>query len=435
MDEAGILHVIGDKGYRQSLDAGVTWQTAVNSPAGWTNGGIYGNGSELMIAGKLSDKPAFMRSYDGGSTWEEPTVVSSLNGYLNQMFAEPEGRYSTILGNQVAAPHYFLQSADFGDNWSEPEYLGSGDHIKLLKTSTGELLLISIWQDPTRVAGFRKFQLPAGVDAPDHLSLWEKSAFNYNFKVLGTGTVEVSLPVDYISVDQNPTVTVGAETVSGQISSKGNRLIVSFPVSASDWTACTLPISVLKGNVSKFKSIEEKMDSLGNDFAAAVAIENGEQAAEIYDDISLLKSEGMSAERDIDVSLKIDGSVIDDDQTYLAIFEKLTQNYVHFKAGSKTNEPPKLVLLSEDEISVGINEPFRLEIKTTNITKGAIAQTAINGAFEETLDVIESSATGMRKNTYYLFYSQDFEGDSDTIDITVTVNGFAISVPFTVNLY
>lgn len=429
LDDSGRLHVLSSMEYGVSDDLGDTWREVNSIPADFAPRGIYGNGSEILVAGSRGANPAFLRSRDGGNSWESPGIISPMSGWITQVVAEPDGHYYTLMQTGPGRGEHFFRSSDFGQTWSEPEYLGSGRYLKLIKTSWGDLF--STYCEV--YAGLVKYQEPAGVDAPGYLSLWEKSDFLYTFRAFGTGTIQVDFPADAVGVSPDVSVNVGSETVAGTVTLEGDRVVVRFPAALSAWTDISLPISVLKGNKGRREALVSALQGKSEAMGAVLQASFAEEASRIDSDIQVLAKELSSRSWEFGISLLGDSGILAVDRTQVLIYDKVTSVFAHFKAQPPQDPGARLVMLSDQSVQASPGEPLRLEVKVTHLTEGQVADVSIRGAFQ-VIQAVEKAEDGARTETFYFFYPPDFANDTDIITIDVAVNGVVAGTEYTVNL-
>jgi hypothetical protein len=303
IDASGLMHLLlnvpggsnnsSANTYLVSSDGGYNWQERINLPVGFLMGGIYEYGNELLIPGSYNGYAAFVRSLDNGLTWEGPFNIAE-NGHVNQIVSDGENNYHAFFSDA------YYSSTDRGATWSGPEYMGSGTMSKILLTRSGDLLAVGTYGNQV---GLIKHEPGYEVQAPEYLSIWEKSSFIYSFEVKGNGEVQVSLPAEYIEVAVNPMVTLGDQQVPASASITDDRIIISFPISSLEWTSAGLPITVKKGIMKKVESTQAKIKALEVEFEDAAASENGERADQINRELHYLDNELFAIQNEFIVSL------------------------------------------------------------------------------------------------------------------------------------
>lgn len=449
VDDRGVLHAIGGYGltYARSSDRGATF-TPAPVPAGFRMTGLTDVAGELLSAGGLDGKVAFIRSRDGGDSWEGPFQIANVaQPYyggpfswptFTQILSDAAGGYFTTMaeGGHWTGPQSLYASSDHGASWSAPEYVGVGHVMKLLFARDGSLVALGAFPDPagsgSQWVGLKRWTPPAGVDAPDYLSLWEKAQAVYGFRVFGTGTATASFPAEDVRVEPDAVVTVGGIPVAATVAESNGRVLVSFAVDAADWTECRVPITVLKGTVEKFAAIQRRVDELESALVAAAEAEDAETAAQARDGGEVLRAALSSIEREFQVELAPPSGASATDQTSVLVYDQLQSLYAHFKANPPEQPGAQLVLLGES-LSVGPGEPFRIDVRVTHLTRGQTAQIAMRGAFE-VIELQEAIEAGARTSSFTLFYPPTFIGGTDTVTIDVTVDGTTVSAPVSISV-
>lgn len=416
--------------YAVSRDHGQTW-TSQTMHDGFGVTGIHAFGSTVLATGLHDGLDAFLRSGDGGVTWEGPLALPQLPGGwpVSQMAIDQAGAYHAWKDQSS------IRSADAGQTWSSPDYMGNGIFSRIVPARNGDLFAVGQFPCNTgdSCVGLVKYREPFGVDAPAFASYWEKASFTYAFSVRGTGTVRASFPRDAVALAPGTAVTVGDLTVPAEITVEGDRIVASFPAESADWTSCSLPISVTKGAMEKQGSVRRELARLDAEFRSAVEAEDAERAERIAATRRDLEAELTSAEREFVVSIAADGQEKASDRTAVSIYERLTSVYMHLKASAGT-DGAELVLKTADTISVGVNQPFMLEVKVTHLKVGQPVSVSLSGGSSE-IDAILSNAVGTHKSTYYLFYPPSFSGTNDDIQVSVTIDGVTAVVPLHVVLH
>lgn len=430
IDPAGLMHVLlsvpgsqynsAANTYAVSSDGGLTWQDRP-LPAGFLAGGIYQYGGELLVAGSDQGRAAFIRSVDGGLSWEGPVVIAP-SGHATQLVSDGAGTYHALAGNQ----HYL--SRDRGATWSAPEYVAGGTIAKLLLTRSGQLLAIGTFG---KEVGVVRYVPPDGVRAPQFLSLWEKGSFSYPFEVLGSGDVQVSLPAENVEVATPPAVTIGGQPVAATSTVAGDRIVVSVPVSVQQWTSGTLAMTVKKGTMKKIRAIRVRAEELTAQFAEATAVEDGARADASLRDLHLLDEELATVECEFTVSLLVGGSVAQFAKTAVSLYEDVTAVYSHFRADPRGGA--ELLILTDQAIAATRGEPLMLQVKVTGLREGQVASASAAGSFE-TIDALETNAVGTRKTDYHVFFPPTTPTGPQTVTFSVTVDGVTSSVPLTVDV-
>jgi hypothetical protein len=442
VDPSGKVHLVTLQGrlpdfvsaYFISEDEGMSWQLSDQLPQDFEVIGIYSFGSELIITGGYNDSQAFISSLDWGASFTEPVVVPGITGYLSNLAADGAGTYHVWGAAAWYQDKSYVRSTDGGNSWSSPDYIGRGAFNKIVWSSAGDILLFGdIYLDNNYYPGFISHYLPYSVDAPSYLALWEKASFNYNFTVLGSGQVQVSLPAADIELDPHPVITIGNQQIIGDVTSLEDRLIVTFPIDVADWISCRVPFKTKKGTYHKWQKITEQITALKQSVDTAFIAGDGETIQHLTSDLEMHQIDVDSPEGEFVVNILDGDSVVASDKTAILIYDKTTSVYVHVKANPPEIEGAKLLLLSDDEIFLDRGEPFNLEIKVTHLTAGQQAQVSLDGLFE-VVDVSETSKVGSHKSIFNLFYPVGFTADHDTIGVNVTVDGVTNTVPVSVSL-
>lgn len=444
-DNANNLHLIfespapyyspgyGQPYYARSQDRGVSWGITPVGPAGFVATGIFSSPGALLVPGYLSDgTDVFLRSTDAGSTWGNPLPITGLPSSpstIGQIAVDAQGKYHTWKDQS------YVTSSDGGQTWSDPDYMGNGSFGKMLVTSTGKILALGQFAclSTDTCAGVVEYREPFGVDAPAFESYWEKASFRYPFSVRGTGVVMASFPAEAVEIAGNEAVLAGGTGVPASVTTEGDRVIVSFPVSSEEWVNCSVPIYVKKGAVEKRSAIKAEIARLEGAFLEAAEAGDGELAVKIEASRNTLQAELLSSAQDFIVSISSEGVVKATDKTQVSIYEHVTAVYVHLKAATDINGGSELILKTADSITVSTGEPFMMEVKVTNLRNGGTALVGSTGSFS-TLDRMETNATGTHKTTFYLFYPPSTTVQSEVVSFHVEIDGVVTSVPITVKV-
>lgn len=443
-DSRGALHIMTTLGYSRSFDEGAIWEPQTMPwPSSFIPVGLSEVGGDLLISGSTLQpvpgttttvhRPSFLRSSDGGATWQGPFTVAAIDGRISQIVGDGHGRYFTVIGNNPVYDQVFLTSDDSGATWNEPQSVPRGRIHELMLAADGSLWAALVDMGNPYWSGIVKYREPAGIELPEFLSVVEKATYTYRFKAMGSDTVELSFPAEFVEVDPAATVTVGSQTVPVACSTVGETTVITFPVNLAAWTECSLPIRILKGNLVKAKALQGRIAEEKAALAGAIVVDDADRILAADGTLQALEGEEAQAMTQIAGRVLLAGRVLASDATQVAVYDSETVVYAHFKAEPPNKGGASLIMLSSDAVTLGIWEPFRLEVKVTHLTQGESAQIGVAGQFQ-TLEFIESSETGAKKATYDLFYPPSFTGSVDTITISVTANGTTTAVPLTVNL-
>ncbi|HWR98166.1 MAG TPA: exo-alpha-sialidase [Candidatus Methanoperedens sp.] len=409
-----------------STNAGATWNAVAIQP-GFTISSVYRLGPEIVLTGSYQGANAFMRKPAGGS-FEGPFPIGALDGTLTSMARVGEGAYMAW-GFQWSGQHS-VRSTDGGITWGEPENMSAGALSKMIAAPSGDVLVIGSFADSP---GVIRWEQSSGVDAPEFVSLWEKADFTYSFSVLGTGEVVASFPSPDVAIAPAAEVAVGNVRVPATVTVEDGRVVARFPIDAAEWTTCSIPISLVKGNVNRLQGTGNAIADLATRLEEATGGEDGELIATLAFDLEDLRAGQYTRETQFEVSLVAGGQTAAADATRALIWESATAVYAHLKSNPPNVAGAKLIFLTDDAISVGLWEPLKVEVKITHLTEGQQALVELVGGFQ-TIEFPEAAATGTHQSSFTLFYPPSFTAGSDTILVRTTVDGVTTEVPILVEV-
>jgi Tol biopolymer transport system component len=147
--------------FLRSTDGGKTWQSPkrlTNQPGNSWSPSIAVNEPNLYVVwwdgGDLSWNIYFLRSTNGGTTWESPQNLTNFYGILHPPSIAVEGSNLYVVWPKRTVPAYFelylLKSANGGMTWKAPQRLtnNSGNSISPAISVNGSNLYV-VWSDYT----------------------------------------------------------------------------------------------------------------------------------------------------------------------------------------------------------------------------------------------------------------------------------------------
>lgn len=172
----------------ESSNGGSTW-SAVTEFDGPTPAGLCGmhvvNDSTVVAVGRVRGPAYFIRTTDGGETWQSKDMSEYAAGLIDVYFPHPDTGFAVGLTNSVhsSSSGIVIATVDGGETWE----------TRFVSTRTGEWFWKMSW--PSRRTGFASIQRNGGgpiyiAKTSDGGLTWEEKYFRSNYFVQGIGFID-----------------------------------------------------------------------------------------------------------------------------------------------------------------------------------------------------------------------------------------------------